>query len=322
MKHLYAYILTPIILVQSSGVMAQADISMATHWNNRAYYNPAFITRTDYLFLYTNIRRQWIGVKGAPEVINIQASQYFQSMNSALGMSLVIDKIGVTRTYNPMASYAFRIAKKDAWTLSLGLSAGIYSRSINGSLFEAEYAQDPSLFYYNKKIIKPDVNAGVEFQNIHFIYGASTTHMFSIGKSDSLMMNANYRYAYAIYKNDNPQLFTYTLGVQVINKNHATILEGNASLRVKHKPRLMEGTLLRGPQEILDLGLTCRTSRQMALNVGLMITSYIRIGYSYDQSLFAKYYLNTTHEIMLEYRIPARSASPVVKCGEKEYWYH
>ena len=322
MKHISGYILILIVLIPCPELMAQADISMATHWNNRAYYNPAFITRTDYLFLYTNVRRQWIGIKGAPEVINIQASQYFQSMRSALGLSLVIDKIGVTRTYNPMVSYAYRIAKKDAWTLSLGLSAGIFSRSVNGALFEAEYAPDPSLFYYNRKTIDPDVNAGIEFQNMHFIYGASATHLFSMGKSDSLMMNANHRYAYVIYKNDNPQLFTYTLGVQVINKDNLTILEGNASLRIKHKPRLMEGTLLRGSQEILDFGLTCRTSRQLTLNFGLMITSFIRIGYSYDQSLFSSYYLNQTHEIMLEYRIPARSASPVVKCGDKEYWYH
>jgi type IX secretion system PorP/SprF family membrane protein len=303
-------------------LMAQADISMATHWNNRAYYNPAFITRTDYLYLYTNVRRQWMGIKGAPEVLNVQASQFFQSMRSALGVSLVIDKIGVTQTYNPMLSYAFRIAKKEGWTLSMGLSAGIFSRSVNGSLFEPDNVQDPSLFYYNVKSTEPDVNAGVEFQNPHFIYGISSTHLFSIGKSDSLIQNTNHRYGYAIYKNENPKLFSYSVGVQAINKYNSTVLEGNLSLRIKHKPRLMEGTLLRGTQEILDFGLTCRSSRQMTFNVGMMITSYIRIGYAYDQSLFPSYSRNQTHEIMLEYRIPARSASPVVKCGDKEYWYH
>jgi type IX secretion system PorP/SprF family membrane protein len=322
MKHISGYILLLITLVPYSGLMAQADITMATHWNNRAYYNPAFITRTDYLFLYTDVRRQWIGVKGAPEVISIQASQFFQSMSSALGVSFLSDKIGVTHTYNPMLTYAFRIAKKEGWSLSMGLSAGIFSRSINGSLFEAENNLDPSLFYYNKKKIEPDFNAGVEFQNIHFIYGISSTHMFSMGRSDSLILNTNHRYGYAIYKNDNPQLFTYSLGIQLINQNNSTILEGNLSLRVKHKPRLMEGVLLRGPQEILDFGLTCRTSRQMILNFGVMITNFIRIGYSYDQSLFSAYSMNQTHEIMLEYRIPARAASPVVRCGEKDYWYH
>ncbi len=295
---------------------------MATHWNNRAYYNPAFITRTDYLYLYTDVRRQWMGIDGAPEVLNVQASQFFQSMRSALGLSLVIDKIGITQTYNPMVSYAFRIAKKQGWTLSMGLSAGIYSRSVNGSLFEPDDPQDPSLFYYNVKSTKPDVNAGVEFQNPHFIYGISSTHLFSIGKSDSLIQNTNHRYGYAIYKNENPKLFSYSVGIQVINKYNSTLVEGNVSLRTKHKPRLVEGPLLRGAQELLDFGLTFRSSRQMTFNVGMMITSYMRIGYAYDQSLFSSYSRNQTHEIMLEYRIPARSASPVVKCGSKEYWYH
>ena len=303
-------------------VTAQADISMATHWNNRAYYNPAFITRTDYLYLFTNVRRQWIGIKGAPEVLNVQASQYFQSMNSALGVSLVIDKIGVTQIYNPLVSYAFRIAKKEGWTLSMGLSAGIFSRSVNGSLFEPDNSQDPSLFYYNVKSTKPDANAGVEFQNTHFIYGISSTHLFSLSRSDSLIQNSNHRFIYAIYKNEVPVMFSYSAGIQVINKYNSTVLEGNFSLRVKHKPRLVEGTLLRGAQEILDFGLTCRTSRQLTFNVGMMITKYMRVGYAYDQSMFSSYYRNQTHEIMLEYRIPARSASPEVKCGSKEYWYH
>ena len=322
MRHLSVYILLAVTLLPGTRLMAQADISMATHWNNRAYYNPAFITRTDYLYLYTNVRKQWMGVKGAPEVLNVQASQYFQSMRSALGVSLLIDKVGVTQTYNPMLTYAYRIAKKDRWTLSMGLSGGIFSRSVNGSLFEPDNLQDPLLYYYNVKSLKPDVNAGAEFQNNHLILGISSTHLFSMGKSDSLILNTNHRYAYAIYKNLNPRLFTYSVGLQVINKYNSTIVEGNASVRIKHKPRLVEGTLLRGAQEILDFGLTFRSSRQITFNAGMMITNYIRIGYAYDQSVFSSYSRNQTHEIMLEYRIPARSASPTVRCGDKEYWYH
>jgi type IX secretion system PorP/SprF family membrane protein len=322
MKRINLYVLITVVLISGTKLMAQADISMATHWNNRAYYNPAFITRTDYLFLFTDIRRQWMGVEGAPQILNVQASQYFQSLRSALGISLVADEIGVTRMCNPMASYAFRIAKREGWTLSMGISAGIFSRSINGSLFEAQNPQDPLLDYYNKSKTEPDFNFGVEFQNAHFIYGISSTHLFSMSKSDSLILNTNHRYGYAMYKNENMKLFSYSAGIQIINKYNSTVLEGNFSLRLKRMDRLMKGTLLRGAQEVLDLGLTCRTSRQMTFNIGIMLSSYLRVGYAYDQSLFSSYCRNQTHEIMLEYRIPARSASPVVKCGNKEYWYH
>lgn len=117
--------------------MAQADISSSIHWNNRSGYNPAFIARPDYLYLFADTRRQWIGVNGAPVVYNVQASEYIHSLRSAVGLSLVSDKIGATQVLNPMFTYAFRIAKKSNWALSLGLSTGLFIRTINGSLFEA-----------------------------------------------------------------------------------------------------------------------------------------------------------------------------------------
>jgi type IX secretion system PorP/SprF family membrane protein len=322
MKKLSVCIIAAISLVSGAKLNAQADISMATHWNNRAYYNPAFIARTDFLYLFANVRKQWIGVDGAPEVLNLQASQYFDNIRSAIGVSIVSDKIGVTRSYNPLISYAYRIAKKDVWILAMGLSAGIFSRSVNGNLFEADNSFDPNLFDETRKYFSPDVNAGVEFQNNHFILGISSTHLFSTSRTDTLIATTNHRYAYAIYKNDETKLISYSTGLQVINKYCATILEGNFTLRVRHQPRNMSGVLLRGPQELFDVGLTCRTSRQMTVQLGMMLNSYLRIGYAYDQSLFRGYSQNQTHEIMLEYRIPAKAASPVVRCGAKEYWYH
>jgi type IX secretion system PorP/SprF family membrane protein len=321
MRRQFAYILTAISLLSGMKAVAQADISMATHWNNRANYNPAFIARTDYLYLFCNTRHQWVGINGAPVVFNVQVSEYFQSMRSALGLSFVNDKIGATQSFNPMLSYAFRVTKKHDWSLSMGLSGGMFVRTINGSLLEAETDSDPSLFNYYKKISQPDINVGFEFQNTHFIYGISSTHLLSTGKSDALFLNTNHRYGYAIYKNDNLKLFSYSLGMQVVNRYNLTVLEGNLSFRVKHQARLIIGPLLQGPQEILDFGLTCRTSREMTLLCGLMISPYLRIGYAYDQSLLSKYYHNGTHEVMLEYRIPSWSASTIKRCVDKEFWY-
>jgi type IX secretion system PorP/SprF family membrane protein len=301
--------------------MAQADISLATHWNNRANYNPAFIARTDYLYLFCNTRHQWIGVNGAPVVYNFQASEYIQSLRSAFGLSFVNDEIGATQSFNPLLTYAFRIAKKQSWALAMGLSGGMFLRTIDGSQLEAETAGDPSLFNYYKKTIQPDVNVGFEFQSPHFIYGLSSTHILSINKSDTLFLNTNHRYGYAIYKNDDPKFLSYSFGMQVVNRFNLTVLEGNFSFRIKRNSRLIQGPLIKGPQEVLDFGLTCRSSREMTLLCGVMISPYFRIGYAYDLSLISKYCRNGTHEIMLEYRIPSRSASTTTRCGSKEFWY-
>jgi type IX secretion system PorP/SprF family membrane protein len=322
MRNNYIYILILICLLPGSKVIAQADISMSTHWNNRANYNPAFIARTDYLYIFSNTRKQWVGINGAPVVFNIQVSEYIHSLRSALGLSFVSDKIGASQSINPMLTYAFRIAKRQDWSLSMGMSAGVFVRTINGSLFEAETTIDPSLFYYSQKISRPDLNVGFEFQNTHFIYGISSTHLFSIGKSKNLFLNTNHRYGYAMYKNNNPRLFSYSVGMQVVNRYDLTVLEGNLSFRIKHQLRLIRGPLIKGSLEILDFGLTCRSSREITLLFGMMISPYIRIGYAYDQSVLAKFSRNQTHEVMLEYRIPSRSASTVHRCVSREFWYH
>jgi type IX secretion system PorP/SprF family membrane protein len=321
MRLYYTYLLTIICLLTGTKANAQADFTMSTHWNNRAAYNPAFIARTDYLYLFSSTRHQWIGVNGAPVVFNLQVSEYFHSIRSALGLSFVSDRIGASKALNPMLTYAFRIAKKQDWSLSMGLSAGVFMRTLNGSMFEAETAIDPSLFYYSEKISRPDLNVGFEFQNTHFIYGLSSTHLFSIGKSGSLFLNTNHRYGYAIYKNNDPRLFSYSAGMQVVNRDNFTVLEGNFSFRIKHQLRLIKGPLIKGPQEILDFGLTCRSSRQITLLFGMMISPYLRIGYAYDQSVLSDFSRNQTHEVMIEYRIPSRAASTVHRCVSREFWY-
>jgi type IX secretion system PorP/SprF family membrane protein len=290
--------------------LAQADINMATHWYNRANYNPAFIARPEYLYAFSNIRHQWTGVEGAPQVFNLQVSEYIHSLRSAFGLSFINDKIGLTQASNPMLTYAYLITNDRDWSLSMGLSAGMYTRSIDGSHYEAVTINDPSLDYNQERIISPDANVGVEYLSAHFILGVSSTHLLSIGKTDDMLLNSNHRYGYVIYKNNNLKLFYYKVGILVVNRYNLTVLEGNMLIRFKHPTGLLQG-----PREIFDFGLSYRSSRQMTFLAGLLLTPDLRVGYAYDHSFARGYNRNGTHEIMIEYRIPSRAASTRVRCG-------
>lgn len=298
-------------------MMAQSDISMTTHWNNRANYNPAFIARTDYLYLFSNARYQWFGVNGSPKVFNIQASEYINKMHSAFGLSLVADKIGLTQVYNPMISYAYRIDNKKGSALAFGLSAGVFTRTIEGNQFEAETMNDPSVEYQIKKEINPDANVGIEFQGSKFIWGISSTHLFSIGSSINGSANANHRYGYFIYKNNYPDLIYYKLGILVTNRNNLTVAEGNIFLRFKHPTGLM-----RGPRELFETGISVKSTRQAAFLFGIMLTPNLRLGYAYEHNFINSYSKNNTHEIMIEYRIFNTGASTRMRCGKDLFWYH
>jgi type IX secretion system PorP/SprF family membrane protein len=297
--------------------MSQSDISMATHWYNRANYNPAFITRTDYLYLFANARQQWMGISGAPQVFNVQASEYISNLHSAFGFSFVADKIGVTQAYNPMFSYAFRLSNDQKWSLSMGLSIGMFTRIIDGSSFEADDNNDKQIVYARQQLEKPDANIGLEFRSNHFILGASSTHLFSVFNQDETLLNSNHRYGYLIYKSSDPQLFNYNVGIQIVNRQNLTVLEGNVRIRFKHPTGLLQG-----PSENFEFGLTVRSTRQITFLFGMNVLSNMRIGYAYDQSFMSGFNLNGTHEIMMEYRIFTRAASSRFVCGKDTFWYH
>lgn len=317
MKRQFILIVLVIGSLFNTKAFAQADISMATDWYNRANYNPASIVKPGYIYLFSNARKQWTGIDGAPTVFNVQVSEYIHRLHSAFGLSLVNDQLGVTQALNPLLTYAYRIANEDNWSLSMGLSAGIFTRFINGSLFDAENASDPAIYSGMERILKPDANVGFEFQNAHFIFGLSSTHLFSIAKDSTLFLNTNHRYGYAIYKNNNSEQFNYSIGLQVVNRYNLTVLEGNASIRFKRPTGLTTG-----PQEIFDIGLTYRTSRQLTFLFGINITSNFRVGYAYDQNFNMGYDQNGTHEIMLEYRILSKASSTCVQCRNEDYWYY
>ena len=317
MKKHFLYVSILAVAVFGNETYAQSDISMATHWYNRSNYNPASIAKPDYIYLFTNARSQWTGISGSPTVVNIQGSEYIQSLHSAFGISMVCDNIGVTQTLNPLLTYAFVIENNRDWWLSMGISAGVFSRSMNGSQFEAENSNDNFLFTDLERTTRPDANLGLEFQSTHFIIGLSTTHLFSTWKDTTLFLNANHQYGYVTYKNTDPEIYNYSLGLQVVNQFNRTIVEGNASIRFKKQTGLRSGAA-----EIFNLGLSYRSSKELTCMFGVNITHDFRIGYAFDKSFIPGFSQNNTHEIMLEYRIPSRASTSEANNRNTNFWYY
>lgn len=313
MKQILTYIF--LLLAIAFNVHAQTDISMSTHWYNRNSYNPAAITRTDYLYLFSNVRKQWAGVAGSPESINLEASGYNYYHHSGYGISLTSDQTGLTRFINPMLSYAYRIGKDDEHWFSMGISAGVFSRYIDVSAFDAANDADATLYSELTQLTQPDINAGFEFQSPHILAGLSSTHLLSIRNSEATYLNTTHYYAYLAYKNTNSEWLNYQTGIQTISRSGLTVVEGNISLRFKQPTGRQNG-----PRELFDIGLAYRSSKLLVLLLGYNIDQNFRVGYAYDQSFVSGYNSNGTHEIMLEYRIPDARASKC-NCHNEADWY-
>ena len=313
MKRHSVLFLTIILAMQV--MHAQADIAMSTSWYNRSNYNPASIARLNYLYFFSNVRQQWINVVGAPKSLNIQLSGFNYNRRSAFGFSLTNDNIGFSESINPMLSYAYRINKNEEWSLSFGLSAGVFYRNLNTDDFNPENPADPILNGDFEKLLTPDANVGMEFQSRHFIAGVSGTHLFSISNSNPYYLISNHRYGYLIFKSTESEVMNVYTGLQFINRANILVTEINASLRFKSPTGLVAGS-----RELFDVGVTYRTSKQLSAMVGVNLSSDLRIGYSFDQTFLPGYNSNSSHEIVLEYRIPLMSARCPV-CNFDDSWY-
>ena len=317
MRQLVAYFFIIVCLLTTQKVMAQSDISMATHWYNRATYNPASIVRTEYIYFSSTVRQQWFGVDGAPTVFNVQGSGYIHKLHSAFGLSLIGEKIGASQVYNPMITYAYRLSDNQDWSLAMGIAGGVFNRMVNGSMFQAETQVDPSIPYGKDLYSSPDANIGFEFQSKYLICSLSSTHLFSINSQDQYFLNSNHRYGALIYKNSDPDMLNYHIGIQVVNRSKLTVYEGNLSLRFKH-PTLLHS----GPREIFDVGVTYRSTQQMTLLFSMNVAPNFRVGYAYDHSFIPGYSASGTHELTLEVRIPSAAASTRGQFATQEDWYH
>lgn len=296
-KFLLLFALSAVYFIQPA--IAQTELGTTSHWYNRANYNPASIARPGFVYLFSNYRNQWTGIDGAPTVYNLLASGYSERYESAFGFSIIQDNLGLTTTLNPVAQYARRLDLNRDLYLSLGLSAGLYTRGVNGAAYEAVVIEDPSIDYTNQRYTSPDASLGFEIEGEFFIAGAASSHLFSLWKSDSEYTIANHRYVYALYKNSKHEAYNFMAGMQVSNRRNLTIVEATSIIRFKRPTGLVKG-----PTELFDLGLTYRTSSQLTMICGINLGPNMRLGYTYDFNFGTELSKNPSHEILLEYRIP------------------
>ncbi|HKI89687.1 MAG TPA: PorP/SprF family type IX secretion system membrane protein [Draconibacterium sp.] len=305
-------IISGILFIFQSNVFGQTEITTTTHWYNRASYNPASIARDGYIYFFSNMRKQWLGTEGSPTVYNFQVSGFSDSKQSAFGISITKDDIGLTTALNPSLQFAHRVKLNRDLDLSFGLSTGVYTRRIKSSAFEAEIINDPVLDYTDQHFTSPDASVGVELQGEYFLCGISSNHLFSLWKPDDLFLISTHNYAYVMYKNTDSDLYNFMTGIKVANWRNFNVVEGTAIIRFKK----LTG-LVKGPTELFDLGVSFRSIKQLSLITGINITPDTRIGYAYDFDFGNALNKFGTHEILMEYRIPLKG-----RRGKGYDWYN
>lgn len=162
---------------------AQSDPQFTQYVFNQFYLNPGAAGMGGQTKVSAFYRTQWTGYSGsfdpagAPTSQLISASLPFAPLKGGIGVYLVNDQIGggsVNREFNLSYAYHKRMGNN---LVGLGISAGLYSRTLDGGQYRPRELEDPSIPSNKVSEFQPDMNAGIYLYNPSYQLGLSLKHI-------------------------------------------------------------------------------------------------------------------------------------------------
>jgi len=158
---------------------AQQDAMYTQHMFQPMVYNPAYAGSRGALSATGIYRNQWTGIDGAPKTFSIAAHGPMGQRNSAIGIMVENDQIGVQKKLRAYVSYAYHIPFNRG-KLSLGIQGGILNLNDNKQniLPSLENEFDPA-FSQNVSGTAPNFGVGAYYYSDYFFLGVGVPHILN-----------------------------------------------------------------------------------------------------------------------------------------------
>jgi type IX secretion system PorP/SprF family membrane protein len=279
---------------------AQQDPQYSQYMFNHVAINPAYAGSKQALSATAVVRKQWVGVDGAPQTNSLSLHGPVKSKRIGLGIHLTEEQIGPKRWAAAYGDFAYNIRLGNGH-LAFGLAAGVVSYKYNFSQVSyvdpSELANSTEL---NKNRTRFDASFGVYYHSKNWFAGYSMTHitepnLYNIvskdtaGTSSVLTFNLNrhhfFTLGYGFRLGDN-----LVFSPSILLKTAGTKKGDNADLNLNFLVH-----------QKLWLGTSVRSSKTLVFLAQYIIKDNFKVGYAYDMG-FSKFTRNKgSHEIMLGY---------------------
>ncbi|MDR0660072.1 MAG: type IX secretion system membrane protein PorP/SprF [Prevotellaceae bacterium] len=293
---MYKRVLIFLLILCPFASNGQTDMQLSQQLFNRVYYNPASAGASQYINGILLARQQWTGFSKAPRQIVFSADGYLPKIKSGLGISALVDKLGIEQSTNVNFSYSYHIRLSPKTNLSFGLSVGILHRSVdkNAAIFTDPTDPNVGAFLQDDSKTNPDFNFGVELNHENFAFGAAVTHLSNSSTDRKDLVSGRHFYLYGRYKIELTSDWDLVPSLSAQNNIKDFQLEVNAM--TFYKKRFWAGASYRVNDKF--------ESESVVGMLGLYITDFLRVGYAYDLNVGdIGSYSSGSHEIMLGFRI-------------------
>lgn len=289
-------------ILMSTFVFGQNRLNITQYMLHQPILNMASIAGNDHINIAGVHRQQWVGFEGAPASSFFSLNSPIKTTNLHIGGIASFDRIGANSITNVDIGLAYRMKLNDKNYLSLALKGGITNTNSDYAGLTLANVNDPKFPTTSINEIQPDFGFSAYFFSERYYVG------FAI---PALLRNAKF---YPESKLVIPQDFHYftTAGYRfILSKSFdlgiSTLVKGviGAPLQADLNAQLLYN-------DFLGLGITYRTSNDLAAILSIKLFNKLTFSYSYDFGFsdLSRYHSNT-HEIMLIFDTPTRALNKI-----------
>lgn len=284
-----------LLVLCTSKLMAQQESILAFYKTHLNLVNPAFVGVEDETIFTSTLRKQWTGIKDAPET---QAVSFMTPLenNLSFGVSVVRDKVFIeTQTYMSI-DFSYKVKLNDDLELFMGVKAGANNYEVNTSGLQTyNIAADPSLGSISR--MHPNFGAGFYLKHKDYYVSLSTPKMLSSERAKNVE-------GYGTVTTDRTHL--YLSGGYTYQINEEVTFSPSFMFRyVNGAPLSTDFTATVNVSELADFGLTYRTDNAIAGMTMFKVSNNFKLGYAYEY-ITSKELLgraNGSHELVLRYKL-------------------
>lgn len=284
---------------------AQQEVMISQYMFNGLFLNPAYAGTHGHFSSSLLHRTQWVNVEGAPVTSMAAMDAPLLNERMGVGLSIVHDRIGVSRDLDISGSYAYHLKVSGTGRLSFGLRAGLslysarLSELVHWDADDPVYQQDIA----NKAVAK--FGAGLYYSTDRAFVGLSVPTMHAADGAIRTVTTQGRFFTEHVYLTAG-QVFPLNEYLD-IKPSFLVKYEGAAPLQLDLNCSLLY-------KERLWLGAGYRSGAALVAMVEYRISPKLRTGYAYDMSTSrVRTYANGGHEIMLGFDLggdPVKIKSP------------
>jgi type IX secretion system PorP/SprF family membrane protein len=269
---------------------------------NTLLYNPAYAGAKESLSATLMYRKQWIGMKGTPEMLALTGHTPLRNNKIAVGIH--VDNLsagaGAERSNNAFLYYSYRFLAGPG-KLSLGLRAGGSIISRNLLDVDRKITDDPA--FVDETFFLPNFGAGVYYYTDRYYAGLSVP--FFLCSNDTIRKVSHDVRRYN---------FTGTAGVLLTLTENFKIKPSAYVQYTINNPVLyyLSASFITFRDAIWMTGSYKSTGELIGI-LEFQINKQLRLGYAYDFSIGnLKGFMSGSHEILLRYDLSyaVRATSP------------